>query len=159
MDMGKRILGIFFGCLFLSSSFARADDVDFQAKQNSSTVYVPLYSHIYFGDSLKPFNLAATVSIRNVDQKESLTLLRADYYDSEGKLIRKFLEKPIIIPPLASHSVKIRESDIEGGSGASVLVHWKSVTPVVRPLVESVMIGAAHGQGISFTSRGKVIGD
>jgi hypothetical protein len=31
------------------------------------TVYVPIYSHIYSGLKGRPFNLAATLSIRNTD--------------------------------------------------------------------------------------------
>jgi hypothetical protein len=33
------------------------------------TVYVPIYSHIYSGLKGRPFNLAATLSIRNTDPK------------------------------------------------------------------------------------------
>lgn len=122
-----------------------------------ATVYVPLYSHIYFGDALKPFNLAATVSIRNIDQQKMIKIVQADYYDSTGKLIRSFLDKPITLDSLASYSFKVKESDIEGGSGASVLIRWNTQETALAPIIESVMIGTAQGQGISFSSRGTVI--
>ena len=41
------------------------------------TVYVPVYSHIYHGDKETPYYLAATVSIRNMDQSHSITVMEA----------------------------------------------------------------------------------
>ena len=51
----------------------------------------------------------------------------------------------------------IPESDKSGGSGANFIVEWKSDKYVNPPIVESVMIGTQTQQGISFTSRGRVI--
>ena len=38
------------------------------------TVYVPVYSHIYSGDREQPFYLAATLSIRNTDRIQAITI-------------------------------------------------------------------------------------
>jgi hypothetical protein len=161
MNMVSRFL--FAACAaaaLFSHSTLKADDNSCPPRMLSgATVYVPLYSHIYFGDSLKPFNLAATLSIRNSDVSSPIEIVQAKYHGSDGKFIRNFLDKPVAIPPLASYSIKVKESDIEGGSGASVIVIWKSRSSVSAPIIESVMIGAAHGQGISFTSRGKVVSE
>jgi len=51
----------------------------------------------------------------------------------------------------------IPERDKSGGSGANFIVAWKSKTPVNPPIIESIMIGTQSQQGISFTSRGRVI--
>ena len=63
------------------------------ALTRGQTVYVPVYSHIYSGDTERPFLLTAIVSIRNTDPRVSIVLTAVDYYDSEGKLVRKYLEK------------------------------------------------------------------
>ncbi len=120
-------------------------------------VYVPVYSHIYYGDRELPLLLTATLSLRNTDPAKPITILRVDYYDTEGHLIRSYLTKPLTLKPLASTRFVVRESDTKGGSGANFLVRWQAETEVNAPLLEAVMIGATGQQGISFTSRGWVL--
>ncbi|MFA5183248.1 MAG: DUF3124 domain-containing protein [Syntrophales bacterium] len=120
-------------------------------------VYVPVYSHVYYGDLEKKFLLTGMVSIRNTDPDHAITITLADYYDSEGKVIRSYLTKPITLNPMASTRFVVKESDTKGGSGANFLVRWKAEAKVNEPIMEGVMIGAAGQQGISFASRGKAI--
>ena len=123
------------------------------------TIYVPLYSHIYadrrFKD--KPFELTATLSIRNTDPDMPLTLLAADFYDTGGNLLHSYVAEPQVIGPLASIRFIVQENELEGGSGAKFVIRWKADKPVVEPIVESIMIGTQMQQGISFISRGRVI--
>lgn len=121
------------------------------------TVYVPVYSHIYSGDREHPFDLTATLSIRNTDPKRTITILTVDYYDSKGKLLKKYLEGPVNLNPLATTRYIIKESDKSGGSGANFMVKWKSDIKVNAPIIESIMIGTKTQQGISFISRGRAI--
>jgi hypothetical protein len=120
-------------------------------------VYVPVYSHVYYGDLEKKFLLTGIVSIRNTDPNHAITILLADYHDSEGKVIRNYAPKPITLGPMASTRFVVKESDTKGGSGANFLVQWRAETAVNKPIMEGVMIGAAGQQGISFTSRGKAL--
>ncbi|MBC2712993.1 MAG: DUF3124 domain-containing protein [Desulfosarcina sp.] len=121
------------------------------------TVYVPLYSHIYSGDRELPFYLAATLSIRNTDMKHAITLTAVDYYDSEGKFLKHYLDKTLSLNAMATKRYVVPESDKSGGSGAKFIVKWQSDQPVAEPLIESVMISTKTQQGISFTSRGRVL--
>jgi hypothetical protein len=127
------------------------------AQSSGQTVVVPVYSHIFFGDRAAEFNLAATLSIRNIDPDRALSVNSADYYDSGGRLLKKHLKAPIVLKPLASTEVFIPESDTSGGFGASFLVRWTSETAIVPPVIECLMIGARSGQGISFVSPGRVV--
>lgn len=120
-------------------------------------VYVPVYSHIYIGDKETPYYLAATISIRNTEQAAPVTITEVNYYDSNGRLIKKYLEKPIQLGANASTRFVIKESDDKGGSGANFIVRWRSDVQVNTPIIESVMIGTRNQQGVSFTSRGQVI--
>ena len=120
-------------------------------------LYVPVYSHIYTGDKERPFNLAVTLSVRNTDPGSALRLTAVDYYDTEGRLVRKYLDAPRELGPLASIRYVVAERDVEGGSGANFLVRWEAAKPINAPVVESVMIGAQSGQGISFTSQAREI--
>ena len=120
-------------------------------------VYVPVYSHVYHGDLEKKFLLTGIVSIRNTDPNHAITIILADYYDSDGKVIKSYLPKPFTLNPMASTRFIVKESDTRGGSGANFLVKWQAEGRVSEPIIEGVMIGTAGQQGISFTSRGKAI--
>jgi hypothetical protein len=128
-----------------------------EALSTGQTVYLPLYSHIYFGDKLREFNLTATAYIRNTDGKRRITLTAVDYYSHDGKRLKGLIDAPLAIDPFSSKNFSIKESDTSGGSGASIIVRWTSEQAANPPLVESVMIGAASTQGISFVCQGRVI--
>ncbi|MFZ5451227.1 MAG: DUF3124 domain-containing protein [Thermodesulfobacteriota bacterium] len=117
-------------------------------------IYVPVYSHVYYGDREKQILLTAILSIRNTDMAHAVTITKVDYYDSEGKLVKSYLTKPITLKPMASTRFIVSESDRRGGSGANFIVQWQAETQVNPPLLEGVMIGTGGQQGISFTSRG-----
>ncbi|SPD72494.1 conserved exported hypothetical protein [uncultured Desulfobacterium sp.] len=124
---------------------------------NGQAVYVPAYSHIYSGDRESPFLLTVTVSIRNIDLKNTIKVTAVDYYDTKGDLLKKFMNTPVTLRPLESMRYVIPEKDKSGGSGANFIVKWKSDKLVNPPIVETVMIGTQSQQGISFTSRGQAI--
>lgn len=122
-------------------------------------VYVPIYSHIYSGDRENPFLLTAILSVRNIDPGHAITLTAVDYFDSDGKLLRRYLQKPVELAAFASQRYVVAESDKRGGSGAKFIVEWQAASKVNPPIVEGVMIGTKMQQGISFVSRGQVIYD
>ncbi|WP_155319155.1 DUF3124 domain-containing protein [Desulfosarcina alkanivorans] len=124
---------------------------------DGQTVYVPAYSHIYSGNRERPFLLAATLSIRNIDPSHSITITLVNYYETKGTLLKKFLSTPVFLSPLESLRYVIPERDKSGGSGANFIVEWNSDKLVNPPIVESIMIGTQNQQGVSFTSRGRVI--
>lgn len=128
-------------------------------RSSGQSVYVPVYSHILFGDRAARFNLAATLIIRNVDPLQSIMVGTADYHDSGGRLLKKHLEQPVLLKPLASTEVFVPESDTSGGLGASFIVRWTSEKPAAPPVIECIMIGTRSGQGISFVSQGRVISE
>jgi hypothetical protein len=140
----------------LNPAAGSAENIQLSAGQ---TVYVPIYSHIYSGIKARPFDLAATLSIRNTNLKSSINLISVKYYDSQGKLVKDYLAAPIRLDALASTRYIIAENDKAGGSGANFIVIWNAEQPVNPPIIEGVMIGTHSGQGISFVSRGQVIAE
>lgn len=147
------ILTLYFSGI-LNPSGIFADEIQLSAGQK---VYVPIYSHIYSGVKARPFDLAAILSIRNTDPSNPITVVEVKYYDSEGKLIKDYIDEPVKLEALASTRYIITEADKTGGSGANYIVSWKAEKPVNPPIIEGVMIGTHSGQGISFVSRGQVI--
>ncbi len=121
------------------------------------TIYVPVYSHIYHDDKQKILELAATLSIRNTDLTNPIIITDVRYYDSNGKLVQQYLQRPIQLAPLASDDFFVDRSDTSGGLGANFIVEWVSQTEISEPIVEAVMIATEFQQGVSFISPGKVI--
>ncbi|MGW8194606.1 MAG: DUF3124 domain-containing protein [Desulforhopalus sp.] len=119
------------------------------------TVYVPAYSHIYHGNKETPLLLSVTLSIRNVDLSGSLTIRSINYHETEGELVRKFIDEPVVLGPLGSVRFVVPQRDNTGGSGANFIVEWQAEKPINPPILETVMIGTQSQLGISFTSRGQ----
>ena len=142
--------------IFLSplSLYAAEKNIELSKGQ---ILYVPAYSHIYSGNRENPFLLTVTLSIRNIDSRHQIKVTLVDYYETQGKLLKKLIDKPITLNPLESLRYVIPERDKSGGSGANFLVEWQSDKLINPPIVESIMIGTQSTQGISFTSRGKEI--
>jgi len=63
------------------------------------TIYVPAYSHIYHGSKERPFLLAVTLSIRNIDPNQSIVVTVVDYYETEGRLLTKYVDSPVVLNP------------------------------------------------------------
>ena len=123
----------------------------------SQTLYVPAYSHIYVRNAQRSMNLATTLSIRNTSRDVPLTLSTIDYYDSQGELVRAYLDTTRALGPLASTYVVVDTDDIRGGVGANFILRWHAERPISPPVVETVMITGANTQGISFRSTARVL--
>jgi hypothetical protein len=121
------------------------------------TLYVPAYSHIYVRDAERTVDLATTLSIRNTSPEASITLSALDYHDSNGALVRSYLDTPRRLGPLASTYVVVEQDDVRGGVGANFLVRWRAAQPVHPPVVETVMITSEASLGISFRSTARVL--
>lgn len=123
------------------------------------TVYVSAYSNVYSGPKATPFQVAVMLSIRNTDTRYPVTVLRADYYDSDGKILKNFIPEPVGLGPLASTYFYIKEYDTSGGPGASFIVKWRSENRVNMPIIESIILGLGSGQGISLICPGQIISE
>jgi len=154
---GVRMFGFATAVVLMLMTSASADTAI--ALSRGQTVYVPVYSHVYAGDREQPIFLAATLSIRNTDIRNPVTITKADYYDSDGRMIKSYIQKPVKLNPMSATRFVIKESDKIGGSGANFIVQWSADQAVNPPLIESVMISTRSALGISFNSRGQVIQD
>ncbi len=121
------------------------------------TIYVPIYSEIYFFNRTRTLQLAATLSVRNTDSENPIIINSVKYYDSDGNLVKDHLEGPLRLAPLASTEFIVDQNDQTGGSGANFIVEWVAETEVFEPILEAVMVSTTSQQGISFLSKGRVI--
>ncbi len=127
------------------------------ADSRGQTVYVPVYSHLEMKEGGRRYDMAADVSVRNVDPDAPLTLVSVRYYDNDGKLLGEYLESAAVLPPLGSRHFVVGRTDVQGGVGANFLVEWRSEQDVAEPIVEAVMVGTTGTQGFAFRSPGRVI--
>lgn len=140
--------------VFASNSRGTAEEYRLSKAQ---TLYVPVYSNVFSAPKQVPFYLATILSIRNTDMKNQISVIAADYYDTKGKLLKRYYQQPMVLAPLESAFIYLPEDDTAGGFGANFIVKWTAGNEVNAPIIECVMIGAKSGQGISFVSPGQVI--
>lgn len=120
-------------------------------------IYVPAYSEIFFDTEESTLDLAITLAFRNTDLNNPIIITSARYYDTDGKLVRDYVDTPIKLPPMATTGVVIAQGDKRGGVGASFLVEWVAESDVNEPVVEAIMISIRGSQGVSFVSRGRAV--
>jgi hypothetical protein len=138
---------------------AEVEPIDDRRVKAGQTVYVPAYSSAFITDRAHSYNLAVTLSIRNADRSRPIVVTSVAYHDQDGRLVRDYLKKPLRLAPLASTEFFVPESDTTGGVSASFLVDWVAEQPASPPIVESIMIGTAGTQGVSFLSPGRVVAE
>jgi hypothetical protein len=140
-------------CLMLAcaSQPARAE------MSTGQTLYVPCASQTYHGPKSRPIELTVTLAVRNVDTRRSITVTAVDYHRTDGRLVRRYLDKPLVLAPLAVREFLVEQNDVSGGAAASFLVRWKAEAQVNAAIAEAVMITSSNSLGISFTSRGVAI--
>ncbi len=126
---------------------------------SGQTVYVPAYSSIYHSDLKWDLYLSITLSIHNIDPLHNIVIESIDYFNTRGTLIHRYLKNnaPMVLRPMETYNIAIKEKDDRGGIGANFIVRWKAQSKVNNPIVETIMIGTKGQQGISFTSRGVAI--
>lgn len=118
------------------------------------STYLSVYSQIYSNTEHKTHDLTATVSIRNVNKKDTVFVKNANYYDTKGDLKKTYFETPIFIKPMQTIEIVIDEKDKSGGTGANFVFDWLTANNSQAPFFEAVMITTYGQQGLSFTTHG-----
>jgi|GEM_PF-2272691 len=139
----------------ISNSMISSGEISSSNKAVSKTVYVSIYSNLLNYDTDEQIALQSHVSIRNIDPEETVTLSSAVYYDINGKKIRDLISQPLSIGALATQELVIKTSDLEGGSGAKILLDWHSESILIKhPLIEVLTTDLSKKHGISFLNKG-----
>ena len=123
------------------------------------SVYVSIYSNVYSGVKLHALELSGMLSIRSTDPKYSISIQKADYYDSKSKLLERYITQPLKLKPLESTHFLVKVSDKRGGPGAKFIVKWQSDNKVNQPIIEGIMLSTKGQLGISFICPGKIISE
>lgn len=157
------LLGIFLGCENPTNSLGTIPHSNDWAKREATGLkldsllqgssYLPVYSEIYQRNKNFTYDLTATVSIRNISLKDTVYLIAANYYNTEGELIRKYIDNPVHVKPMETIEIVVNEDDKEGGTGANFVFDWAIQKGSLVPFFEAVMISTSGQQGLSFTTQ------
>ena len=136
-----------------------ADEATLLAGQ---TVYLPVYSHVYHGDLGKDNKPQQTlvsthVSIRNTDPQTPIRLVSARYYDTQGKLVRSYVNTQVTIPALGTYELFVPRTDTDGGSGANFLIVWTAETAANPPIIEALHADIREARTLMFVTTGQPI--
>ncbi len=153
-----------FGCRLLAAVCLLAAGIA-QAQpavSGGQTLYLPVYSHVYHGDTdakgvPQRTLVSALVSIRNTDLTRSIRVTSAVYYDTNGKKLREYLPKPVIVAPMGTHEIFVPRSESAGGSGANFVIVWQSDEPANAPVVEALHLNLPTGRAIAFMTTARPI--
>jgi hypothetical protein len=118
-------------------------------------VYVPAYSNLYYESDVRKTYFTVILSLRNITFTDSIYFDKIEYYDSEGNLLREYIDKVLILRPMESIEYIVESSDKKGGPGANFIVsYWGRSNLKNPPFIEAVMLGDVDGYGFSFSSPG-----
>lgn len=121
------------------------------------TLYVPAYSEVLLGGRGLTHELVVTLAIHNTDFDSPIIIQSVRYYDTDGELVREYIEDPLEVVPLATTGFLVEARDTIGGWGSNFIVEWVAEEPVHEPIIESIMVSTGGTQGISLISPGRVI--
>jgi hypothetical protein len=117
--------------------------------------YLSVYSEMYSFSQKQKYSLTGMISLRNVSEKDTIYLLRADYYDTVGAKIRAYFNHPVYLRPMETVEIVIAHEDVEGGTGSNFLFEWKTPPDCPEPLFEGVMNSMQGNRGVAFVTQGK----
>lgn len=121
-------------------------------------VFVPAYSEVLYGTGENDrVELSVTLAIHNTDPDDPIIIESVHYYDTDGNLVKEFVENPVRLNPMATTGFLVPSSDTDGGWGANFLVEWGAEKPVYEPVIEAVMISTRWTDGVTYISPGRVI--
>jgi hypothetical protein len=99
--------------------------------------------------------LTIILSLRNTSFSDTLYFDRIEYYDSNGKLLRKYIEKVLVLRPMESMEYIVEAAEKKGGAGANFVVSYLAKTGLKnKPFIETVMMGNVGNYGFAFSSPG-----
>jgi len=124
------------------------------------TLYVPCYTSFMSGSHAgsHAFEAKPTIFIHNTDQNNPINIVRMDFYNTNGKLVEKYLQQPQKLNANSATRINVKELLTgEEGSGAHFIIQWQAPNKVVEPLVQTWFVGAVGTRGYSYTSPARVI--
>lgn len=127
------------------------------AQTLTGSIYVPAYSSVLLSGGRVQANFTVTLSIHNASDRKPLVLRRVAYYDTGGRLVQAYIDRPVALRPFGTVEVAVPVTDIRGGTGANFLIDWAAEGQIAEPVAETVMMGQVGAASYAFVSQGRAI--
>ncbi len=121
------------------------------------TLYVPAYSELLLGNDGRTHELVVTLAIHNTDLDAPIIVRSVRYHDTNGNVVRSYVDEPIEVGPLATTGFLVEARETSAGWGANFIVEWVAEEAVYEPIIEAIMVSRRGTQGFSLLSLGRVI--
>ncbi len=146
VNMKMRLLALLILAFTAASSATAGDELS-----AGQTLYLPVYSKIWHGDRIEgkyPVDrlVSALVSVRNTSLKTTIRIISARYYNTDGKLLKEYLDKPAVVNAMGTLELFVERKESDGGSGANFIIQWDSAVPTNPPVVEAIHADIRTGQ-------------
>jgi len=144
--------------LVLLGGFGSAPAADFKDKVKVEVLSVGLHPGMDPGMYVCAFgHLHIKATVENLAGRALGKIkVSGKAYDTDGKLIRRYVAEPRIIAAMATIEYFINLTDTSGGSGANFLIRWTAAQPVSQPVVEGVHAYFRGTQSLGFVTSGRV---
>lgn len=137
----------------LDTYYIEKDQLPKMGQQHA--VYVPAYSNLYYENDLRKAYFTVVLSLRNVSFTDSVYFDQIQFYSSEGKLLKEFNDKILVLRPMESFEYIVESPNKQGGPGANFIINYVTKTNLKNPpFIEAVMLGTIGNYGFAFTSPG-----
>ena len=125
MGLARGFVRVLLSCLTLVSACAFGQGAP--VLSSGQLLYLPVYSHVWHGEvdrKSQPTKslVSVLVSVRNTDTSKSIQLVSAQYYDTDGRRIKEYVDSPKKIGPMGTYELFVPRSDDTGGSGANFVI-------------------------------------
>ncbi|WP_281615542.1 DUF3124 domain-containing protein [Flammeovirga sp. SubArs3] len=125
---------------------------------NKKSYYIPAYSNLYYQTGASKVYFTVVLSLRNTSSHENIYFTKIDYYNSDGELIRAYLEENLLIKPLGSAEFIVEFKERESGAGANFIVEYGTEKELInKPIIEAINMGYIGQQGFAFTSSAQLL--
>lgn len=121
---------------------------------HKGSTYLSVYSQVYQRNEQRTYDLTVMASMRNTSLSDSIYIISADYYSTNGKLLTSYIKSPIYIAPMETVEIVIEEDDKRGGTGANFIFNWACKDSIQEPFFEGIMTSTTGQQGLSFVTNG-----
>jgi hypothetical protein len=120
------------------------------------TLYLPISTSYMAGDYA--FDVRPTIFIHNTDADHAINIVRIDFYNTSGKLVEKYLEKPLKLNPAAGTYIRVKNLlSGEEGAASHFIVQWQAETKVNDPIIRGLMLGASGTRGYTFETQPRIV--
>lgn len=146
----SKALAIFvlIGAIYLATTYSGTSGEDIMAHPGNAAVNTT--SLKFMQESYVPVSLQSStknghkrirtvLKVRNTSFTDSIYLSRIDYYDTNGALLKKIIESPVVVKPMTTMEIMVRNNEFKT-RGDNFIVHSHFNDSTYCPFIQAVSV-------------------